>query len=305
LADARAWPAIDVRSAAVDTDGEVGGRIVAAVADYAPLAIEDLIAPPLPPGGLWDPTAPPLPEPPPTPIAWRICFPDEAARDGAAVAVTALALDLAVERIAVADDDWVARSQAGLRAVTAGRFIVAPPWDLPDAVPEGQHVVVIEPSMGFGTGHHATTRLCLTALSAVPIDGRSVLDLGTGSGVLALAASLLGARAIRGLDIDPDAIDAARRSAALNQVPAPVAFAVADVLAAPPPPADVVVANLTGAMLIRAASMLAAVVAPSGTLVVSGFTETERDGVERALDRFAVVERLTEDEWRALVLRRR
>jgi ribosomal protein L11 methylase PrmA len=88
-------------------------------------------------------------------------------------------------------------------------------------------------------------------------------------------------------------------------VPAPVAFAVADVLAAPPPPADVVVANLTGAMLIRAASMLAAVVAPSGTLVVSGFTETERDGVERALDRFAVVERLTEDEWRALVLRRR
>jgi ribosomal protein L11 methyltransferase len=304
LADGRAWPALEVRSEAVDTAGDLGGRIVAAVADYAPLAIEDLIAPPLPSGGLWDATDPPPPEPPPAPIAWRICFPDAAARDGAADAVTALAPDLSVERLALPDDDWVARSQAGLRAVTAGRFVVAPPWDVPGVAPEGHHVIVIEPSMGFGTGHHASTRLCLAALSALAVDGRTVLDLGTGSGVLALAASLLGARAVRGLDIDADAIDAAHRSAALNHLPIPVTFEVADVLAAPPPAADIVVANLTGAMVVRAAAMLAAVVSPGGTLLVSGFTDDERAGIERALDRFGVVQQLSEDGWGATVLRR-
>lgn len=305
MAEPRRWPALDIRSADVDETGEIGGLVAAALADCAPLAIQDLIPPPLPPGGLWDPTAPPPQEPPPTPIAWRVCFADVAGREAAAAAVRALALGLTIDPVDLPDDDWVARSQASLTAIRAGRFIVAPPWDLPAAPPADAHVLVIEPSMGFGTGHHQTTRLCLDALSGLPVAGRSVLDLGTGSGVLAMAASLLGARDVRAVDIDGDAIAAAVRSAALNTLPTPVAFATADVFVTPPAPADVVLANLTGAMLIRSAAAIGALVVPGGTLVISGFMADERPGVEAALDACEVVARHAEDEWCAAVLRRR
>lgn len=306
MAESRTWPAIEIRSADVDTSGEIGGLVSAVLADFQPLAIQDLIPPPLPPGGLWDPTAPPPPEPPPTVIAWRVCFGDATTRDAAHAAVDAQALaGLSTTAVDLPDDDWVARSQASLTAVHAGRFIVAPPWDLPATTPEGLRVIVIEPSMGFGTGHHQTTRLCLAAMSALDLAGRSVLDLGTGSGVLAMAASWLGARDIRGVDIDADAIAAAERSAALNTLPTPVAFDTADVFVTPPAPADVVLANLTGAMLIRSAREIAALTTPGGALVISGFMAYERPGVEAALDAFEVTARSQEDEWCAAVLRRR
>ena len=100
------------------------------------------------------------------------------------------------------DDDWAARSQQSLTAVRAGSFIVAPPWDLPDSPPADVTVIVIEPSMGFGTGHHATTRLCLRLLSDIDVSDLDVLDLGTGSGVLSMAAALRGARRVVGIDVD-------------------------------------------------------------------------------------------------------
>jgi len=301
LADRGHWPALVVRAGAIDESGELEGLVALALDECQPLAIEDLTPMPLPPGGLWDPTAPP-PAPPPAPLAWRICFKDDADRARAATAIAALDRGLAVESVDLPDDDWVARSQRALTAVTAGPFVVAPPWDVPVPPPAG--LIVIEPSMGFGTGHHATTRLCLRALGAIDARGRRVLDIGTGSGVLALAASLAGAAAVTGIDIDDDAIAAARRSAALNPRIAPVSLAVADI-AADGPPVDLVLANLTGAMLRRDAGHLARRVAPGGRLIVSGFTDDERAGVEAALTAFAVEARLDEDGWCATTLRRR
>lgn len=305
MAEPRRWPTLEIHSAEVDLTGDLGGTIAAVLSDFDPLAIEDLIPPPLPPGGLWDPTAPPPPDPPPTVIAWRVSFADAATRDAAGQAVAGLGLDVTVTPVDLPDDDWVARSQAALTAVRAGRFIVAPPWDLPAAPPEGVHVLVIEPSMGFGTGHHQTTRLCLDLLGTLAVEGRTVLDLGTGSGVLAMAASRLGARDVLGLDIDADAVAAARRSAALNTLPGPLRLDTRDAFVDAPAPADVVLANLTGAMLIRSAAAIAGMVVEGGTLVVSGFMAYERAGVEAALDAFDVVTRGQEDEWCAAVLRRR
>lgn len=293
-----------MRSARTDSTGLVDGLVAAALDDHAPLAIEDLIPPPLPPGGLWDPTAPPPPADPPTPVAWRVCFAGADSRDAAVASLAGLGLDLTVTELDLPDDDWVARSQAANRAITAGRFIVAPPWDVPSPVPEGATLIVIEPSMGFGTGHHQTTRLCLAALGQLDVRGRSVLDLGTGSGVLAMAASLAGARDTTGIDIDNDAVLAARRSAAMNTLPRPVSFLTADVFTAPWPAADLVLANLTGAMLIRTATQLASLVLPGGQLIVSGFVGDEATGVEAALIGFAVETRDREDEWCAFVLRR-
>ncbi len=304
MAEPRHWPALEVRSAVTDPSGLVDGLVAAALDDHGPIAIEDLIPPPLPPGGLWDPTAPPAPEPPPTPVAWRVCFSDVAARDAALTSLAALELGLTVVALDLPDDDWVARSQAANRAVIAGRYIVAPPWDVPAPVPADHTLIVIDPSMGFGTGHHQTTRLCLRLLSDLDVAGRSVLDLGTGSGVLAMAAVLAGARESTGIDIDHDAILAAQRSAALNVLPRPVTFLTADVFTAPWPAAELVFANLTGAMLTRVATQLAALTAPGGQLIVSGFMDYERDGVETALEGFDVVSRMDEDEWCASVLRR-
>jgi ribosomal protein L11 methyltransferase len=303
LAEPRHWPALVVRAAAIDDTGELDGLVTLALDECQPLAIEDLTPLPLPPGGLWDPTAPPAPEPPPVPLAWRLCFKDDADRTRATAALTALGRDLVLEAADLPDDDWVARSQQALPSITAGRFIVAPPWDIPNPVPDGQQLIVIEPSMGFGTGHHATTRLCLRALGTLDVTGLRVLDIGTGSGVLALAAAASGAAAVTGIDIDDDAVAAARRSAALNpDVPA-IEFRTGDI-AALGAPADLVLANLTGAMLTRSAVVLAGAVAAGGRLIVSGFMHDERDAVETALTGFVVEARFDEDGWCAATLGR-
>src|SRR5262249_58526932 len=128
-----------------------------------------------------------------------------AERDRAAEGLRTDFAELEFTPIDVPDEDWAARSQAALRAVRVGTIVVAPPWDVPDHVTDGNVVIIIRPSMGFGTGHHATTRLCLQALQQCDLRGRSVMDVGTGSGVLAIASSLLGANPVIGVDDDEDA----------------------------------------------------------------------------------------------------
>jgi ribosomal protein L11 methyltransferase len=298
----RVWSALVIEALALDDPPEAEELVAAALDDYAPQAIEDLAERPLPPGGLWDPTYPPIPDPPPSPLRWRVFFATSAERDAAAEALGSRWPSLHLSPVDVPDEDWAARSQQSLTAVTAGRFVVAPPWDMPATVLPDSIVIVIEPSMGFGTGHHPTTRLCLRLLSAMPIPGRAVLDIGTGSGVLAMAAALSGAAEVLGVDVDQDAIDAARTSAALNTLPPVIGFATTDFRTAALSPADVVVANLTGGMLRTAASALTVLVRPRGSLVISGFDESEEADVRAAFESLTVVERLEEASWVAIRL---
>ena len=188
--------------------------------------------------------------------SWRVFFttPDLRERASAVLHAAHAKAGLEIASVDVPDEDWAARSQASLRAVRVGRVIVAPPWDRRD--PDADDVVVIiRPSMGFGTGHHETTRLCLGMLQDLALDDRTVLDVGTGSGVLALTADRLGAASTRGIDLDPDAIDNARENWSLNGRSPRVRFEVADV-SDPGAPADIVVANLTGGLLSRMARQL-------------------------------------------------
>ena len=157
--------------------------------------------------------------------------------------------------------------------------------------------------MGFGTGHHESTRLCLAALQRMPLDGRSVVDVGTGSGVLAIAAARLGAAHALGLDDDRDALDSAAANVGLNAIPAGrVEMRQGNLLTEALPVADVVLGNLTGALLRRAAATLMAAVAPGGCLIVSGFTEDERLAVEHAFAPMVVAEAEREHGWLALTL---
>ncbi len=157
--------------------------------------------------------------------------------------------------------------------------------------------------MGFGTGHHATTRLCLAALQELDLTDAFVLDVGTGSGVLAIAADRLGARGALGIDLDPDAIQSARENLELNLDVRHVDFEVADVAVAELPQADVVTANLTGALLIRSAGALLGAVRRGGTLIVSGLLAHERDDVVEALAPAAIVWEQEEDGWVGLMVR--
>ena len=300
----RSWPAVVVEAVSLDDPPEADELLAAVLDDFAPLAIEDLAERPLPPGGLWDPTFPPIPEPPPTPLRWRVFFRDAEARARAMQGIRAALPQLQLSMVDVPDEDWAARSQQSLTAITAGRYVVAPPWDLPaEATGHDQRVlIVIEPSMGFGTGHHPTTRLCLRLLSGIDVGGTRVLDIGTGSGVLAMAAALSGASGVVGIDIDQDAINSAVTSAAMNPLPPVVRFEVSDFRTTPPPPADLVIANLTGGMLRTTARILVSLKRPGGTLIVSGFDHSEVDAVRAAFDDLTEVERLEEASWMALRL---
>ena len=230
------------------------------------------------------------------PEGWRIFFRTTASRDRALEHLRRAFPAAAATPLAIADEDWAARSQAGLKAVTVGGLIVAPPWDVP-------LTIVIQPSMGFGTGHHATTRLCLTALQRLDARGRDVLDVGTGSGVLAIAASRLGAASVRACDDDRDAIQAAWENLALNPG-AVVTMLVGDLRTLQLEPAHVVLANLTGGLLIASASRLLSLTTPHGYLVLSGFQVAEERDVVAAFTVAPVVERLEEDGWLSITLRK-
>jgi ribosomal protein L11 methyltransferase len=303
LGDEKRWPALVIRSRSVlGRDDE--DAVAALLDDFAPSAIQDLTELPLPPGGLWDPSYPPPPEPPPSPLAWRVFFPTAGDRDGAGTALAAAFPELAVTSDEVPDEDWAARSQRALTAVRAGRFIVAPPWDVPSET--DATVIIIEPSRGFGTGHHASTRLCLRALSEIDVRGRRVLDLGTGSGVLAMAAFVSGARDVVAMDIDQDAIDSARDSAALNRRVAGIHWLTGDfrergweMLSGGP--FEVVLANLTGGMLIASGDRIRELLGRDGVLICSGFDQDEQARVEEALGLSKRAE-FVEDRWVGLIL---
>ncbi len=293
------WPALDIRigpDVRRDAGADRAGLFAAWLDDHAPTAVTEL-------DGHGDDC-----------LAWRVFF-----ATGEARTIAAQALANAPEwegatssPIDVEDDEWAERSQASLTAIRVDRIVVTPPWDRAAAAmlargtlgaPDSR-IVVIEPSMGFGTGHHESTRLCLAALQRLPLAGRSVLDVGTGSGVLAIAAALLGASRAVGIDEDRDALASAASNVALNGFSAGrVEMRHGNLLAQALPVADVVLGNLTGALLRRAAATLIAAVAPGGSLIVSGFTEDERVAVEHAFAPFVIAAAESEHGWLALTFR--
>lgn len=235
----------------------------------------------------------------------RFFFHDAADRNRAADALRGPFPALEARAIDVPDEDWAARSQAALRAIQVGNLIVAPPWDVPGRLkPAPTSVIIIEPSMGFGTGHHATTRLCLAALQMLDLRDRAVIDVGTGSGVLAIAARRLGASGVLAVDDDADAIAAAEDNVRLNGE-SRIALETADFRSSKIGQFDVVVANLTGGLLIATASRLQSFAVPGGQIVISGFLEDEERDVLAAFDGSHVERRSQEDEWVCAVLRRR
>ncbi len=207
-----------------------------------------------------------------------------------------------VEPAPVAEVDWVGRFRETFRGFRAGRFRIAPPWDLPA---DRADVIVVDPGRAFGTGTHETTRLCLAALEALSVEralGR-VLDVGTGTGILAVAARRLGASGVVAADLDPEATESARRHARLNGVD--LAVVRADGGAAFRPRAfDVVLANLSAPLLRARASELVAPARAGGALVLSGMLAEDVPAMMAACAHAGSLTPRVDGEWACLVGRR-
>ncbi len=201
-------------------------------------------------------------------------------------------------------DDWADRWRVFHEPVTVGgRLHVRPPWAPP--APDGLEDIVIDPGQAFGTGAHATTRLCLELLLDVASEhhGGAALDLGCGSGVLAIAAARLGFAPVRGVDHDDLALQATRANAAVNGVD--VAVARHDVVRdGPAPVAPVVLANLLGPLLRSLAQTGFAGGDPPRALIAGGLLAEEADDVAGAFAPLGLQERerRREGEWAALLL---
>lgn len=214
----------------------------------------------------------------------------------------------------VADQDWLGEWKRSWQPVEVGeRFIIAPPWaEIP--VAHGRIVIRIEPGMAFGTGTHETTRLCLTAIEKyyaqlhagqprIDRGAGSFLDVGTGTGILAIAAAKLFPHArIEACDTDAEAIDIARENARLNAVAEKITFRVGTIETTTAS-ADLVCANLTAEVIL--ATLPALLAATCGRLVLSGILDSQADAVRTRLLECGVSvpgELMQDGEWVAIVV---
>jgi ribosomal protein L11 methyltransferase len=214
----------------------------------------------------------------------------------------------------VSERDWVAKSLEGLAPVTAGRFVVHGAHDR-ERVGPNSIGIEIEAALAFGTGHHGTTRGCLLAFEAVAKRARHarnwrILDIGTGTGVLAIAAARALHAGVLASDIDPVAVEVARANAKLNRAGALFqGFAVAGVDAGrfgAGAPYDLIFANILEAPLRRMSRPLSALLAPGGRIILSGLLPAHAAGVIAAYRRQGLVleTRLPLDGWVTLTMRR-
>jgi len=207
------------------------------------------------------------------------------------------------------DEGWAHRWKEHFKPLHASRsLVVRPTWESYEAGP-GERVIVMDPGQAFGTGHHETTRLCLQWLEDQRIrregGGGSVLDVGTGTAILAMGAALLGWQSVRAVDTDPEAVKAAGENIALNGLRERVRLSqgsAADVSGV----FDIVLANIEALPLIRMAPPLAERVAPGGRLALSGILEEQTESVENAylMQGLRREDAREEGEWRLLAFNR-
>jgi ribosomal protein L11 methyltransferase len=212
----------------------------------------------------------------------------------------------------VGESDWANSWKEHFHVVRIGqRFVIKPSWrDFTPAA--GDIVIEIDPGLAFGSGLHPTTQLCLKLFEDMDLAGQSLFDVGTGSGVLSIAALKLGAEPIRAVDIDDVAVRVAQENFELNGFPpgqtdTPVETAVGSAADAGGRQWQIVVANILAHTLIKLMPDLAAALAPGGKLILSGMIAEQEEEVTAMANRhhLHVIDRKTEEDWVALVVVRR
>ncbi len=219
-----------------------------------------------------------------------------------------LGIACTIEHIGVREEDWADSWKQYYKPIKTGkRLVIVPVWETYEAEP-GEITVLMDPGMAFGTGTHETTRLCAGFVEEYTKPGCTVLDVGCGSGILAIAAARLGAGTCFACDIDPVAVRVAKENAALNGTDN-VVCAVSDLLKQAektPGGYDLVVANIVADIIIRLAPDVGDYLAPEGTFVVSGIIAERAEEVLAVLRKngYAVIDERFENGWYAAALKR-
>ncbi len=211
-----------------------------------------------------------------------------------------------IKSLTIADQDWLAEWKKGYEPVIVGqRLLICPSWKRDQARDTDRIVVEIDPGMAFGTGTHETTRGCLEMLEKY-WQGGSLLDVGTGTGILAIAAIKLapGSRVV-GFDVDPEAIEVALENAAINGVADDLELEVNKLSSFHGQEFDLALANLTADVIVPLAADFAQVIRPQGALIVSGILREQSDEAQSALtsQKFVLIESKPDGEWVTMALR--
>ncbi len=206
--------------------------------------------------------------------------------------------------VLVDDNDWNENWKKYFKAFEIGdRFAVCPSWENYENL-DNRTVISLDPGAAFGTGSHATTSLCLEILERIVTPEKTVLDIGTGSGILAIAADLLGAKSAIGVDIDPQSIKTAIANAHINGVTEKTEFTVGDLAEKCSGKYDIICANIVADVVIRLFDNVADFMKDSSVLIVSGIIDMRAEEVEKSAAEhgFKIVESLVREEWHAYVL---
>ncbi len=215
--------------------------------------------------------------------------------------ITGYKVEIAIKSVKA--EDWAVSWRRHYEPLRIGRsLVVKPTWTTYQAKPEDL-VLQMDPGMAFGCGTHATTRLCLQLLEEYMVPGCTLVDVGTGSGILAMAGSLLGAGKVWAVDEDPIAIRTAAENLALNNLEAKVCLVRGNLLDDITPTVDLVVANIIAEVLMELSPTAAFVLKSGGHFIASGITISKENMVRKKLvaDGFRLIDRWNEEEWVALV----
>jgi ribosomal protein L11 methyltransferase len=209
-----------------------------------------------------------------------------------------------IQVTALTDHDWMTDWKKGFRPIRVGAHVVVkPPWE-DYRIREGEHVLTINPKMAFGTGHHESTKLMIIELEKTVKPGMQVLDVGTGSGILAILADKLQAGSVLAIDNDMEAIRNSQENAGLNELSGKMMFALGDPSQLPPDKYDLILANINRNVLLQFADTFVQHLKPGGRIILSGLLLTDEFAVLEAYRNAGcrLLRKSAMKEWLAMVL---
>src|SRR5690606_15394531 len=207
----------------------------------------------------------------------------------------------------VKEEDWATAWKKYYHPVKISEtFTIVPTWEDYERVSSDELIIELDPGMAFGTGTHPTTVMCIQALERVVQKGDEVIDVGTGSGVLSIAAALLGAKQITALDLDEVAVVSAKENVSLNKVSDTVTVKQGNLLSGIDVEVDIVVANILADVILRFTDDAAKVVKKGGYFITSGIIQQKKQEVKDALINagFSIEETLVMEDWVAFIAKR-
>ncbi|RDU35429.1 50S ribosomal protein L11 methyltransferase [Neobacillus piezotolerans] len=221
-------------------------------------------------------------------------------------------IDIGLNKVTISEvneEEWATAWKKYYNPVKISeRFTVVPTWEDYTPVSSDELIIELDPGMAFGTGTHPTTVMCIQALERTVKAGDEVIDVGTGSGVLSIAAALLGAANIRAYDLDEVAVKSAKLNIKLNKVQEKVSVAQNNLLdGIEDHSADVIVANILAEVILRFTEDVARVVKPGGTFIASGIIQAKKDLVKDAIinEGFSIVETILMEDWVAIIAQKK